>query len=71
MRKINAANRFGGAYLSAKSGSNRLEDVEINGYARINVLGVCKLIDALGGVTVNVPKDLKYQDDSQHLYINL
>ncbi|MGH2415060.1 MAG: LCP family protein, partial [Microcystaceae cyanobacterium] len=37
----------------------------------INVLGVGKLIDALGGVTVYVPKDMKYQDDSQHLYINL
>ncbi|MEB3144766.1 MAG: LCP family protein, partial [Cylindrospermopsis raciborskii 1523720] len=30
-----------------------------------------KLIDALGGITVYVPKDMKYQDDSQHLYINL
>jgi len=29
-----------------------------------------KLVDALGGVTVYV-KDMKYQDDSQHLYINL
>jgi hypothetical protein len=28
-------------------------------------------VDALGGVEVNVPKDMKYQDDSQHLYINL
>ena len=71
LRKINAANRLGGAYLSAQSVSNLLEDVEINGYVRINVLGVGKLIDALGGVTVNVPKDLKYRDDSQHLYINL
>lgn len=69
--KINAANRFGGAYLSAKTVSNLLDDVEINGFVRINVLGVGKLIDALGGVTVNVPKDLKYKDDSQHLYINL
>ncbi len=70
-RKINAANRLGGPYLSAQSVSNLLGNVEINGYVRINVLGVGKLIDALGGVTVNVPKDLKYKDDSQHLYINL
>ncbi|MEM9925247.1 MAG: LCP family protein [Cyanobacteria bacterium P01_D01_bin.50] len=69
--KINAANRFAGAYLSAKTVSSLLGNVEINGYTRINVLGVGKLIDALGGVTVNVPKDLKYKDDSQHLYINL
>ncbi len=70
LRKINAANNLGGAYLSGKSVRNLL-GVDINGYIRINVLGVGKLIDALGGVTVNVPKDLKYQDDSQHLYINL
>lgn len=69
--KINSANRLGGAYLSAKSVRNVLGNVDIHGYVRINVLGVGKLIDALGGVTVNVPKDLKYQDDSQHLYINL
>lgn len=43
----------------------------IDRYIRINVLGVGKLIDALGGVTVYVPKDMKYQDDSQRLYINL
>lgn len=71
LRKINAANPLGGAYLTAKSVRNLLGNVDINGYVRINVLGVGKLIDALGGVTVNVPKDLKYQDDSQHLYINL
>jgi hypothetical protein len=34
-------------------------------------LGVAKLIDALGGVTVYVPKDMKYTDESQHLFINL
>ncbi|MDY6902456.1 MAG: LCP family protein, partial [Cyanobacteriota bacterium] len=71
LRKINSANRLGGAYLSAKSVSNLLGNIDIHGFVRINVLGVGKLIDALGGVTVNVPKDLKYQDDSQHLYINL
>ena len=71
LKKINAANRLGGAYLSAKSVRNLLGNININGYVRINVLGVGKLVDALGGVTVNVPKDLKYQDDSQHLYINL
>jgi cell division protein FtsZ len=35
------------------------------------VQAIEKLVDALGGVTVYVPKDMKYQDDSQHLYINL
>ncbi|WGV28065.1 LCP family protein [Halotia branconii] len=70
-RKINAANLEGGPALTAKTVSNLLGGVGIDRYVRINVLGVGKLIDALGGVTVYIPKDMKYQDDSQHLYINL
>ncbi|MCV3213486.1 LCP family protein [Plectonema radiosum NIES-515] len=71
IKKINAANTHGGPALTAKTVSNLLDGVGIDRYIRINVLGVGKLIDALGGVTVYVPKDMKYQDDSQHLYINL
>ena len=71
LTKINEANLNGGPALTAESISNLLGGVAIDRYVRINVQGVEKLIDALGGVTVNVPKDMKYQDDSQHLYINL
>ncbi|MEM8505860.1 MAG: LCP family protein [Cyanobacteria bacterium P01_D01_bin.1] len=70
-QKINEANRDGGPALSAEAVSDLLGGVGIDRYIRINVQGVEKLIDALGGVEVNVPKDMKYQDDSQHLYINL
>jgi LCP family protein required for cell wall assembly len=69
--KINAANVYGGPALSAISVSELLDGVTIDRYVRINVQAVEKLIDTLGGLTVNVPKDMKYQDDSQHLYINL
>jgi LCP family protein required for cell wall assembly len=69
--KINAANIYGGPALTAKSVSQLLDGVGIDRYVTINVQGVQALIDALGGVTVYVPKDMKYQDDSQHLYINL
>lgn len=69
--KINTANVVGGPALSAKTTSKLLNGVPIDRYIRINVQGVEKLIDALGGVSVYVPKDMKYQDDSQHLYINL
>jgi len=71
MTKINAANVEGGPALSAKTASELLSGVGIDRYIRINVQGVEKLVDALGGVTVYVPRDMKYQDDSQHLYINL
>ncbi|MGB2924317.1 MAG: LCP family protein [Limnothrix sp.] len=69
--KINHANAYGGAVLSAKTISNLLGDVELDRYIRVNVQGIEKLIDALGGVTVYVPKDMKYTDHSQHLYIDL
>ncbi|HEY9652658.1 MAG TPA: LCP family protein, partial [Coleofasciculaceae cyanobacterium] len=71
LTKINAANYHGGPALTAKTVSELLEGVGIDRYIRVNVQGVEKLIDALGGVTVYVPQDMKYKDDSQHLYIDL
>lgn len=71
IKKINSTNVYGGPALTAKTVSNLLDGVGIDRYIRINVLGVAKLIDALGGVTVYVPKDMKYKDESQHLFINL
>jgi len=69
--KINAANEEGGAALAAEAISELLGGVKIDRYIRINVQGLEKLIDALGGVTVYVPQDMKYTDHSQHLYIDL
>ena len=71
VRKINEANLYGGPALGAKTVSELLGGVGIDRYVTINVQGVEALIDALGGVTVFVPKDMKYKDDSQHLYVNL
>ncbi len=69
--KINEANRAGGPALSAKSVSELLGGVGIDRYVRINVQGIEKLVDALGGITVYIPKDMKYTDNTQHLYIDL
>ncbi len=71
VRKINDANYFGGPALSAKAVNELLGGVRIDRYIRINVQGVEKLVDALGGVKMYVPVDMKYQDDSQRLYIDL
>lgn len=69
--KINSANFAGGIMMSARAVSKLLGGVQIDRFVRVNVSGFNKLIDALGGVEVHVPKDMKYQDDSQRLYINL
>lgn len=71
LTKLNEANAIGGPALTARATSELLGGVGIDRYIRINVQGVEKLIDALGGVTVYVPQDMQYQDESQHLYINL
>ncbi|URR34690.1 LCP family protein [Thermosynechococcus sp. HN-54] len=69
--KINEANALGGPVLAAETVSDLLGDVPIDRYLRINVQGIEKLIDALGGVTVDVPTAMRYRDDSQRLYIDL
>ncbi|EAZ91766.1 LCP family protein [Crocosphaera chwakensis] len=71
LKKINEANYYGGPSLAAETVSELLGGVPVDRYVRVNIQGVEKVIDALGGVTVYVPKDLKYTDHSQHLYIDL
>jgi polyisoprenyl-teichoic acid--peptidoglycan teichoic acid transferase len=69
--KINAVDRESGPAAAAKEVSKVLGGVAVDRYIRLNNMGVAKLVDELGGVTVTVPKDIKYQDDSQHFYVNL
>jgi LCP family protein required for cell wall assembly len=71
VRKINEANSYGGPALAAQSVSNLLDGVPVDRYVRVNVQGIAKLVDALGGVEIYVPKDMKYNDFSQHFYVNL
>lgn len=56
-RKINSAYALGGAKLMIETVANYL-DIEINHYAVIDFKGFKKIVDALGGVTVNVEKRL-------------
>jgi polyisoprenyl-teichoic acid--peptidoglycan teichoic acid transferase len=69
--KINAVDHESGPAAAAQAVSKVLGGVAIDRYIRVNNLGVAKLVDALGGVNITVPKDIKYQDDSQHFYVNL
>ncbi len=69
--KINAVDHESGTAAAAQAVSKVLGGVAIDRYIRVNNLGVAKLVDELGGVDIVVPKDIKYQDDSQHFYINL
>ena len=45
--------------------------IEIDGYISLELEGFRGLVDAIGGVDINVPKSLKYSDPEQGLYIDL
>ncbi|NUN65194.1 LCP family protein [Pseudanabaena biceps] len=69
--KINAANVYGGAPLAQKVVSDTLNGVQIDRYVRVDTQGLGALVDALGGIEVNVPKRMKYKDYTQKLNIDL
>lgn len=45
--------------------------VKVDDYVKINTRGFRDLVDYLGGVDIQVPYDMFYEDPSQDLYINL
>ncbi len=69
--KINAANVYGGARLATEVVSQTLNGVQIDRYVRVDTSGLSALVDALGGIEVNVPKRMKYVDKTQKLNIDL
>ena len=69
--KINAANVYGGAALAQEVISEKLNNIEIDRYVRVDTSGLSALVDAVGGVEVNVPKRMKYVDKTQKLNIDL
>ena len=56
-QRINAAYAYGGAEL-ARATLERVLDVEIPYYAVVNFAGFARIIDTLGGVTVDVPENI-------------
>lgn len=70
MRKINAANVYGGIDLTKRT-VTRLTGVQIDKYIEVNPQAVIKLVDLLGGVVLIVEKDMRYTDRAQGLDINL
>ena len=71
--KINAAYAYGGRQLTQKTIENLL-NTHIDHYIKINIHGFTKIIDALGGIDIDVEKRMYYEDpwdDDGGLYIDL
>ncbi len=64
--KINSAHAFGGPTLAVKAVSE-LAGVPISHYAEINLDGFASVVDALGGVEVNVPIEIDDDEAGGHL----
>lgn len=50
---------------------NEITGLDIKNYVLIDTKALVELVDAIGGVEFNVPMDMKYDDNSQELHVNL
>nr|WP_307992832.1 LCP family protein [uncultured Niameybacter sp.] len=72
--KITEMSAYGGIDNLRYFTVSTLEDmlgIKIDHYVVVNIEAFRKIVDAIGGVEVNVPRRMKYQDTSQDLYIDL
>jgi len=67
--KVNHAYAYGGTPLLRETVSDFIR-VPINYHIKVDLSGVESLIDQVGGVTIDVPKDLYYMDQAGDLYID-
>lgn len=75
-KKINAAYGIRGDYRDksrsvALAASNVLGGIVIDYYIRLDYDAVRKIVDNIGGVSVDVIEDMKYEDPMQDLYIDI
>lgn len=69
--KINTVYRSGTNIPDALERISELTGLELNNYIIIDTDALIKLVDAIGGVTFNVPIDMDYDDEGQELAIHL
>lgn len=72
LSKINAAHKFGGPELSVETVRDLL-GIDLEYYVKIDYRVVREVVDLIGGVELDVPKDMEYEDptDDPPLYIDL
>ncbi|HOK17796.1 MAG TPA: LCP family protein [Caldisericia bacterium] len=69
-QKLAHAHYYGGVPLLIKTVENILE-IEIPFYVEVNFEGFVKMIDLIGGVTIDVEKDMNYESRSGDVKIHL
>lgn len=69
--KINALYTLKNGPEGTLAAVNELTGLDIENYVVVRTEALIELVDALGGVQFNVPIDMKYDDKTQDLHINL
>jgi polyisoprenyl-teichoic acid--peptidoglycan teichoic acid transferase len=69
--KINSAYAFGGAHATAKVVGRLLGGVPIDAIVALQPEGAATIVDAMGGLDVNVDETMAYDDNSGDLHIHL
>ncbi|MFH1361247.1 MAG: LCP family protein [bacterium] len=69
-QKVNAANAFGGTALMMKT-IELFTKQKIDYFFELKPTTITKIVDLLGGVYIDVEKDMRYTDRAQGLDINL
>lgn len=67
--KINAAHAIGGITYAIDA-VEKLLDIKIDYYGKVNYEGFRKVIDSIGGVDMKISRSMNYDDDSQNLHIH-
>ena len=70
-QKINSLYNINKTPEKTLAAVNELTGLDIKYYVVVKTEALIKLVDAIGGVTFNVPIDMKYDDTSQDLHIDL
>ena len=70
-QKINAAYAYGGAKTTAKAVSTLMGGIPIDATVALQPEGAAQIVDAMGGLNVNVDEDMDYDDNNGALHIHL
>lgn len=70
--KINHAHAFGGAELTVRTVREFL-NIDLEHYVKVDYKAVVEIVDAIGGVDIDVPRDMRYDDPyaDPPLHINI
>ncbi|HTX59864.1 MAG TPA: LCP family protein [Verrucomicrobiae bacterium] len=69
--KINAAYAYGGAPMSERVVRSLMGGIPIDATVALQPEGAAQIVDAMGGLNVDVDEDMDYDDDNGDLHIHL